>query len=100
MLTIVASSAIISCARAMTASAIQRRSTGRCVGSSANCCRVVMTAPPGELARQQPDADGEDDNCDRRKPRWLERHEERDAQHDRRPDPEGRQQNRIAKSAP
>jgi hypothetical protein len=52
------------------------------------------------LTGQQPDADGEDDDHQRRKARWLGRHEERDAKHDRRPDPEGRQQNRIAKAAP
>ncbi len=46
------------------ASASQRRSAGRTVASSANRSGVLMTAPPcGQLAHQQPDADGKDDDA-------------------------------------
>src|SRR5437879_5951959 len=87
MLTMVASSAIISWARAMKARVSQRRSIAGPLTPLANLGADFM-APPlcPELARQQTERDGDHDDEQRCQRGGLDAHEENDAEHHRQPD--------------
>ena len=89
MLTIVASSAIISWASAMKVSAIQRRSIGRLVMASANVGAELLAPPPRrDLTGQPTERDRDHDHDQRCDAGGFDGHQEDDAENDRQPYPQ------------
>src|SRR5438552_5370510 len=98
MLTIVASSAIISWASAMKARAIHRRSAGRLLVGSANVGAELVAPPPRrDLSGQKTESDGEHDDCQRCHCRGLQGHQEDNPEDDSQPNPERHQKDGAAK---
>src|SRR5438046_5636928 len=92
MLTMVASSAVISWASAMKASPIHRRSAA-CGRVGLACCSAELISAPSrrEQAGHQPDRNGQHDDHDRGERRRLEGHEKEDAKRHRKQDVEDRE---------
>src|SRR2546428_14069384 len=98
MLTMVASSAVISWASAMNASPIHRRSAACARICSARCTADRISAPSRrEQADPQPDGNSQDDDQDRGDSRRLDRHEEEDADRDGQADVERKEKHQNAK---